>query len=37
MTALIIAHLLTHEVPMAIAAIVVVCRFCKRKRCDKSH
>jgi hypothetical protein len=37
LTALLVGHLLTHELPMAVIAIVVACRFCKRRHCDKSH
>lgn len=36
-TAAVIAHLLLHEVPLAIGAILVVCRSCKRWRCNKNH
>jgi len=37
LTAAIIAHLLLHEVPLAIGAILVVCRICKRPRCHTKH
>ncbi len=37
LTAAIVIHVLLHEVPLAIGAILVVCRICKRRDCDKSH
>ncbi len=37
LTAALIVHVLLHEVPLAIGAILVVCRICKRKGCDKPH
>ena len=37
MTAAIIIHVLLHEVPLALGAIVVACRFCKRLRCHTKH